>query len=152
MYTGTFGGATKFAIKSLSNRSAHSNFCRNMTLSLFLSQASPKSEQPRLSIVMVCPPLCGLCLTEFPLQATKKLGWGEFSTVWLAWDMMDEQFAALKISKSAPDYRKASTWEVQIFERINLKLQGPSDLCPDACCLLHGDQPCRCEARHSGTD
>ena len=54
----------------------------------------------------------------------KKLGWGEFSTVWLAWDLRDEQFVALKISKSAADFRKASTWEIRIFEKTNEKLKG----------------------------
>jgi len=81
-------------------------------------------------------------------KVVKKLGWGEFSTVWLAWDLRDEQFVALKISKSAADFRKASTWEIRIFEKTNEKLKGTPDEhtqkglnkdgwnCPDSQCVV----------------
>lgn len=41
-------------------------------------------------------------------RAICKLGWGQFSTVWLAWDIQREAFSAMKICKSAPEYQRAS--------------------------------------------
>eukprot|EP00484_Ammonia_sp_Unknown_P019324 CAMPEP_0197038032 /NCGR_PEP_ID=MMETSP1384-20130603/15083_1 /TAXON_ID=29189 /ORGANISM="Ammonia sp." /LENGTH=1212 /DNA_ID=CAMNT_0042468423 /DNA_START=30 /DNA_END=3668 /DNA_ORIENTATION=- len=50
----------------------------------------------------------------------QKLGWGHFSTVWLATDLMAPQtshrrFVALKIQKSAPHYLDAAKDEVQLL-------------------------------------
>eukprot|EP00755_Sulcionema_specki_P033667 Sspe_Gene.20621::Locus_7586_Transcript_1_1_Confidence_1.000_Length_3772::g.20621::m.20621/K08832/SRPK3, STK23; serine/threonine-protein kinase SRPK3 len=48
-----------------------------------------------------------------------KLGWGQFSTVWLAHDTKRGGAAALKIAKSAELFEKASLYEIDIFRRIN---------------------------------
>lgn len=48
----------------------------------------------------------------------RKLGWGQFSTVWLAWDLEQLQFVALKIVKSAIHYMEAALDEVSILKRI----------------------------------
>jgi len=34
----------------------------------------------------------------FNLKIIRKLGWGAFSTVWLAWDNKRKMFSALKVS------------------------------------------------------
>lgn len=38
----------------------------------------------------------------------QKLGWGHFSTVWLAKDFKYETYVAIKIQKSAPHYMEAA--------------------------------------------
>jgi serine/threonine-protein kinase SRPK3 len=38
----------------------------------------------------------------------QKLGWGHFSTVWLAKDFKHGNYAAVKIMKSSPHYLEAS--------------------------------------------
>ena len=49
----------------------------------------------------------------------QKLGWGQFSTVWLAKDMKHENtFVALKVQKSAPSYKVAAYDEVEILDVI----------------------------------
>ena len=49
----------------------------------------------------------------------QKLGWGQFSTVWLAKDMMHEStYVALKVQKSAPSYKVAAYDEVEILDVI----------------------------------
>jgi serine/threonine-protein kinase SRPK3 len=42
----------------------------------------------------------------------QKLGWGHFSTVWLAKDFKYNSYVAIKIMKSAPHYLEASYDEV----------------------------------------
>jgi serine/threonine-protein kinase SRPK3 len=42
----------------------------------------------------------------------QKLGWGHFSTVWLAKDFKYNNYAAVKIMKSSPHYLEASYDEV----------------------------------------
>ena len=37
----------------------------------------------------------------------QKLGWGHFSTVWLAKDFKFDTYVALKVQKSAPHYQEA---------------------------------------------
>jgi len=56
-----------------------------------------------------------------------KLGWGHFSTVWLATDVLapsnsHRRFVALKIQKSAPHYLDAAKDEVQLLSRAKQKL------------------------------
>lgn len=46
----------------------------------------------------------------------QKLGWGHFSTVWLARDMHHNSFVALKVQKSASHYQEAAYDEVEILE------------------------------------
>jgi len=49
----------------------------------------------------------------------QKLGWGQFSTVWLAKDMKHEStYVALKVQKSAPSYKVAAYDEVEILDVI----------------------------------
>ncbi|KZV20566.1 SRSF protein kinase 2-like [Dorcoceras hygrometricum] len=50
-----------------------------------------------------------------------KLGWGHFSTVWLAWDTINlssRWVAALKVQKSAEHYTEAAMDEVTILKQI----------------------------------
>eukprot|EP01017_Pseudomicrothorax_dubius_P036158 TRINITY_DN5153_c0_g1_i4.p1 TRINITY_DN5153_c0_g1~~TRINITY_DN5153_c0_g1_i4.p1 ORF type:complete len:729 (+),score=180.41 TRINITY_DN5153_c0_g1_i4:145-2331(+) len=48
----------------------------------------------------------------------QKLGWGHFSTVWLARDFKHDTYVALKIQKSAPHYLEAAYDEVEILQRV----------------------------------
>jgi serine/threonine-protein kinase SRPK3 len=45
----------------------------------------------------------------------QKIGWGHFSTVWLAKDFKYKNYVALKIQKSAPHYLEAAYDEVEIL-------------------------------------
>ncbi|KAL2328523.1 hypothetical protein Fmac_021950 [Flemingia macrophylla] len=47
-----------------------------------------------------------------------KLGWGHFSTVWLAFDRLNLSFVALKIQKSAQHYTEAAMDEIKILKQI----------------------------------
>lgn len=47
-----------------------------------------------------------------------KLGWGHFSTVWLAWDTQKSQYVALKVQKSAQHYTEAAMDEITILQQI----------------------------------
>ncbi|GLT93454.1 hypothetical protein SLE2022_112470 [Rubroshorea leprosula] len=47
-----------------------------------------------------------------------KLGWGHFSTVWLAWDTQVSQYVALKVQKSAQHYTEAAMDEITILQQI----------------------------------
>jgi len=49
----------------------------------------------------------------------RKLGWGHFSTVWLAWDFTDTSFVALKIVKSAPHYTETAVDEMKLLRTIH---------------------------------
>jgi len=48
----------------------------------------------------------------------KKLGWGHFSTVWLAEDCVHDRDVAIKIVKSAKNYTEAARDEVDILQKI----------------------------------
>ncbi|KAL9229713.1 hypothetical protein vseg_005150 [Gypsophila vaccaria] len=50
--------------------------------------------------------------------AQRKLGWGQFSTVWLAFDTQSTDFVALKIQKSAPQFAQAALHEIEILSAI----------------------------------
>jgi serine/threonine-protein kinase SRPK1 len=41
-------------------------------------------------------------------RVARKLGWGHFSTVWLCWDLVDKQFVALKVVKSASHFTETA--------------------------------------------
>ena len=43
----------------------------------------------------------------------QKLGWGHFSTVWLAKDKLYNSYVALKVQKSAHHYQEAAFDEVR---------------------------------------
>lgn len=47
-----------------------------------------------------------------------KLGWGHFSTVWLAWDTQKSSYVALKVQKSAKHYTEAAMDEITILKQI----------------------------------
>lgn len=47
-----------------------------------------------------------------------KLGWGHFSTVWLAWDTQNNRYVALKVQKSAQHYTEAAMDEIAILKQI----------------------------------
>ncbi|XP_057954184.1 uncharacterized protein LOC131148491 [Malania oleifera] len=48
-----------------------------------------------------------------------KLGWGHFSTVWLAWDTQKSRYVALKVQKSAQHYTEAAMDEIKILKQIS---------------------------------
>lgn len=48
----------------------------------------------------------------------QKLGWGHFSTVWLAKDIKYNTFVAIKIQKSAQHYLEAAYDEVEILQEL----------------------------------
>ncbi|XP_051146595.1 uncharacterized protein LOC127262112 [Andrographis paniculata] len=50
--------------------------------------------------------------------AQKKLGWGQFSTVWLAYDTQSSKYVALKIQKSAPEFAQAAAHEIEVLSAI----------------------------------
>ncbi|KAL3845039.1 hypothetical protein ACJIZ3_002442 [Penstemon smallii] len=50
--------------------------------------------------------------------AQKKLGWGQFSTVWLAYDNQSSEYVALKIQKSAPQFAEAALHEIEVLSAI----------------------------------
>ncbi|KAH9312973.1 hypothetical protein KI387_028008, partial [Taxus chinensis] len=54
-----------------------------------------------------------------------KLGWGHFSTVWLAWDTLRHRYVALKVQKSAEHYKEAALDEITILKEI--KDRDPED-------------------------
>ncbi|MED6196262.1 hypothetical protein PIB30_045856 [Stylosanthes scabra] len=47
-----------------------------------------------------------------------KLGWGHFSTVWLAWDTQHSRYVALKVQKSAQHYTEAAMDEITILQQV----------------------------------
>jgi len=51
----------------------------------------------------------------------KKLGWGHFSTVWLATDTVTERLVALKIQKSAVHYTEAALDEIDLLSAAKQK-------------------------------
>ncbi|KAJ8764086.1 hypothetical protein K2173_004987 [Erythroxylum novogranatense] len=50
--------------------------------------------------------------------AQRKLGWGEFSTVWLAYDTQSSKYVALKIQKSAAQFAQAALHEIEVLSII----------------------------------
>lgn len=60
-----------------------------------------------------------LCLERYVIL--QKLGWGHFSTVWLAKDLQHNSFVAVKIQKSAQQYIEAAFDEVEILEQVSTK-------------------------------
>ncbi|XP_041021193.1 SRSF protein kinase 1-like isoform X1 [Juglans microcarpa x Juglans regia] len=50
--------------------------------------------------------------------AQRKLGWGQFSTVWLAYDTRASEYVALKIQKSASQFAQAALHEIEILSAI----------------------------------
>ncbi|OIV92735.1 hypothetical protein TanjilG_00869 [Lupinus angustifolius] len=50
--------------------------------------------------------------------AQRKLGWGQFSTVWLAYDIQTSSYVALKIQKSAAEFVQAALHEINVLSSI----------------------------------
>ncbi|KAK0445352.1 kinase-like protein [Armillaria solidipes] len=48
----------------------------------------------------------------------RKLGWGHFSTVWLAKDLKMDRHVALKVVKSAPRYTETALDEIKLLQRL----------------------------------
>ncbi|XP_069488831.1 uncharacterized protein [Ambystoma mexicanum] len=48
----------------------------------------------------------------------RKLGWGEYSTVWLCWDFTDNRFVAIKVVKSGSSFTCAAKDEIKILKLI----------------------------------
>jgi len=55
----------------------------------------------------------------------QKLGWGHFSTVWLCRDMKYDNFVAMKVQKSAPNYLEAAYDEVEILRKVSKNSHKP---------------------------
>ncbi|XP_004134827.1 SRSF protein kinase 1 [Cucumis sativus] len=51
--------------------------------------------------------------------AQRKLGWGQFSTVWLAYDTRTSKYVSLKIQKSAPQFAEAALHEIEVLSVIS---------------------------------
>lgn len=64
-------------------------------------------------------------------KVTKKLGWGHFSTVWLANDLSTDKNIALKIVKSAKHYTEAAKDEISILKKVTT--EDPND----EMCVVH---------------
>ncbi|XP_056158178.1 SRSF protein kinase 1b [Lampris incognitus] len=57
----------------------------------------------------------------------RKLGWGHFSTVWLAWDIQGKRFVAMKVVKSAEHYTETALDEIKLLKSVrNSDLSDPS--------------------------
>lgn len=56
----------------------------------------------------------------------QKLGWGHFSTVWLARDLKFNTFVALKVQKSAQHYLEAAYDEVEILDVVAKNTDHPN--------------------------
>lgn len=53
--------------------------------------------------------------------AQRKLGWGQFSTVWLAYDTQTSKYVALKIQKSAPEFAQSALHEIEVLSALTEK-------------------------------
>lgn len=59
------------------------------------------------------------------------MGWGQYSTVWLARNLMTNNLYALKIQKSATSYMEAAQDELRLFTEVmnqihEIKLSNPN--------------------------
>eukprot|EP00659_Diplonema_papillatum_P008189 gene8189-12625_t len=52
-------------------------------------------------------------------EVTRKLGWGNFSTVWLAKDLTGGRPVALKVGKAARSFHDMSEFEVDVLQKTN---------------------------------
>ncbi|GLJ54507.1 hypothetical protein SUGI_1170670 [Cryptomeria japonica] len=61
----------------------------------------------------------GDLLNEERYVVQSKLGWGGFSTVWLAWDTQLNKYVALKISRSKDYFRETALREIETLKVIS---------------------------------
>ncbi|KAJ0753655.1 putative protein kinase CMGC-SRPK family [Helianthus annuus] len=50
--------------------------------------------------------------------AQRKLGWGQFSTVWLVYDSHTSKYVALKIQKSAREFAQSAIHEIEVVSAL----------------------------------
>ncbi|KAG5654014.1 hypothetical protein H0H81_008323 [Sphagnurus paluster] len=62
----------------------------------------------------------------------RKLGWGHFSTVWLAKDTRMNRHVALKVVKSAPRYTETALDEIKLLQRLITSSTPPDAANPQA--------------------
>ncbi|XP_034725945.1 SRSF protein kinase 1b isoform X2 [Etheostoma cragini] len=67
----------------------------------------------------------------------RKLGWGHFSTVWLAWDIQEKRFVAMKVVKSAEHYTETALDEIKLLKSV--RNTDPSDPCREKVVQLLDD-------------
>uniref|UniRef100_A0A3Q3W561 non-specific serine/threonine protein kinase n=1 Tax=Mola mola TaxID=94237 RepID=A0A3Q3W561_MOLML len=67
----------------------------------------------------------------------RKLGWGHFSTVWLAWDIQEKRFVAMKVVKSAEHYTETALDEIKLLRSV--RNTDPSDPCREKVVQLLDD-------------
>ncbi|KAJ7661665.1 kinase-like domain-containing protein [Mycena rosella] len=64
------------------------------------------------------PVKIGDAFSDNRYQIVRKLGWGHFSTVWLAWDSKMKRHVALKVVKSAARYTETALDEIKLLQRL----------------------------------
>lgn len=64
------------------------------------------------------PVQLGDTFSEGRYVVVRKLGWGHFSTVWLAKDLKQNRHVALKVVKSAPRYTETALDEIKLLQRL----------------------------------
>ncbi|RIA92478.1 kinase-like domain-containing protein [Glomus cerebriforme] len=64
------------------------------------------------------PVKIGDIFNEGRYTVIRKLGWGHFSTVWLAKDNRQNRHVALKVVKSAPHYTETALDEIKLLQKI----------------------------------
>ena len=52
-----------------------------------------------------------------------KLGWGQYSTVWLVRDQFSRSLYAMKVHRSSPAYMEAAEYECRIFAYVTKRIQ-----------------------------
>lgn len=77
----------------------------------------------------------------------RKLGWGHFSTVWLAWKLQDKKLYALKIQKSADKYTESALEEEEILYDVASYYNHPKWV--EALRKYHADANLQVERRHT---
>jgi serine/threonine protein kinase len=58
-------------------------------------------------------------------EIKQKLGWGHFSTVWLAKDLKYNTYTAIKVQKSSQNYLEAAYDEVEILQEVAKHIESP---------------------------
>lgn len=65
------------------------------------------------------PAYIGENFKEGRYKIVQKLGWGYFSTVWMAYDKETNKNVALKIQKSKDNYAEAAEDEIELLQQLN---------------------------------